>query len=158
MWRLQWQLYVLELKYCVSNVKKTSKQCKRYKTKHRYLTDNYRIIHSKKTLIGVFEPLFECGHYNCNYNFFNEFETSVFLRINFAWKSFYRLKAYTMLPFLEKKSVYLNIISNPENLICRDCLKIKLKQFWDVLYIIILAVSRIFIGTSDPINIQVFSL
>lgn len=41
-------ILLLELKYCVSNVKKTSKQCKRYKTKHRYLTDNYRIIHSKK--------------------------------------------------------------------------------------------------------------
>lgn len=59
--------------------------------------------------------------------------------------------------FLEK-SFYLSIISNPENPINRDFLKIKLSQFWAVLYIIFLADSIIFIGTSDTINIQVFHL
>lgn len=44
------------------------------------------------------------------------------------------------------------------NLINRDFLKIKLSQFWAVLYIIFLADSIIFIGTSDTINIQVFHL
>lgn len=60
-----------------------------------------------------------------------------------------------------RKIFKLSKISNPENLINRDFLKIKLSQCSAALsisYIIVLADSSIFIGTRDPMNIQVFPL